>query len=93
MQQLVHYSPPPPVHEEQTEAIWDPFKPIVKKQKDALAKFLKDRKKKRHTVEFDKLSKEFFTIMMFSGGWLKDEVCIIHIYVLTMVMILFIYFN
>ena len=93
MQQLVHFSPPPPVHEEQIEAIWDPYKPIVKKQRDALGRFLKDRKKKRHTVEFDELSKEFFTIMMSSGGWLKDEVCIIHIYVLTMVMILFIYFN
>ena len=84
---MVHYSPPPP------EANWDPYKPIVKKQRDALGRFLKDRKKKRHTVEFDELSKEFFTIMMSSGGWLKDEVCIIHIYVLTMVMILFIYFN
>ena len=85
---MVHYSPPPP-----PEANWDPYKPVVKKQRDALARFLKDRKKKRHTVEFDELSKEFFTIMMSSGGWLKDEVCIIHIYVLTIVMILFIYFN
>ena len=92
---MVHFSPPPPVHEEQTEAIWDPNKPIVKKRKDALGRFLKYRKKKRHTVEFDDLLKEFFTTMMYSGGWLKDEVCIIHIYVLTMVMILtlFIYFN
>ena len=89
MQQLVHYSPPPPP----PEANWDPYKPVDKKQRDALGRFLKDRKKKRHTVEFDELSKEFFTIMMSSGGWLKDEVCIIHIYVLTMVMILFIYFN
>ena len=93
MQQLVHYSPPPPVHEEQTEAIWNPFKPIDKKQRSALTRFLNSRKKMRHTVEFDELSKEFFTIMMSSGGWLKDEVCIIHIYVLTMVMILFKYFN
>ena len=89
MQQLVHYSPPPPP----PEANWDPYKPVDKKQRDALGRFLKDRKKKRHTVEFDELSKEFFTLMMSSGGWLKDEVCIIHIYVLTMVMILFIYFN
>ena len=89
MQQLVHYSPPPPP----PEANWDPYKPVDKKQRDALGRFLKDRKKKRHTVEFDELSKEFFTIMMSSGGWLKDEVCIIHIYVLTMIMILFIYFN
>ena len=89
MQQLVHYSPPPPP----PEANWDPYKPVDKKQRDALGRFLKDRKKKRHTVEFDELSKEFFTIMMSSGGWLKDEICIIHIYVLTMVMILFIYFN
>ena len=86
---MVHYSPPPPP----PEANWDPYKPVDKKQRDALGRFLKDRKKKRHTVEFDELSKEFFTIMMSSGGWLKDEVCIIHIYVLTMVMILFIYFN
>ena len=86
---MVHYSPPPPP----PEANWDPYKPVDKKQRDALGRFLKDRKNKRHTVEFDELSKEFFTIMMSSGGWLKDEVCIIHIYVLTMVMILFIYFN
>ena len=86
MQQLVHYSPPPPVHEEQTEAIWDPFKPIDKKQRSALTRFLNSRKKMRHTVEFDELSKEFFTIIMCSGGWLKNDARIIHIYILTMVI-------
>ena len=78
---MVHFSPPQPALEGQTHVIWDPYQPIDKKQKDALAKFIKDRKKKRHTVEFDNLLKKFFQLFMSNGGWLKDKVCIIHIYV------------
>ena len=75
LQQLVQFFPPP--LKELTHTIWNHFQPIDKKENDALGKFLKDRKKKQHVVEFDSLLKEVFQLYLSFGGWLKDNVCIL----------------
>ncbi|KAF3443744.1 hypothetical protein FNV43_RR13434 [Rhamnella rubrinervis] len=79
-QQIVAYTPPPPSPASEQEphypihVVWDPFKPVDKKKKAALSKFLKDRKSKLSTVDgFDKISKEVYNIFLASGGWLNND--------------------
>ncbi|KAF3439360.1 hypothetical protein FNV43_RR17637 [Rhamnella rubrinervis] len=79
-QQIVAYTPPPPSPAPEQEphhpihVVCDPFKPVDKKKKAALSKFLKDRKSKLSTVDgFDKISKEVYNIFLASGGWLNND--------------------
>ncbi|KAF3450544.1 hypothetical protein FNV43_RR06631 [Rhamnella rubrinervis] len=73
--QIVAYTPPPPSPAPEQEphypihVVLDPFKPVDKKKKAALSKFLKDRKSKLSTVDgFDKINKEVYNIFLVGGG-------------------------